>query len=757
MHKSALLKRLASLATAGGLALGMLLLPTAGAAVNCEPSALVQGEALTGDAYVTVAQAGTRRLCVQPATGAFYMEDSALGQTLYSNPPDLEEDTLASGYNLFSMSSAFILRYIDRKKVTNETNSTVASVRKNGLIVHRTTDGALLTYRCPDLGLTIPITCVLGGEGLEVSILVDQIREEGDYQLLECAFMPYLGSAGPADTGYLVLPDGSGALMEFSPDSARQSSFQYKKRVYGRDLMESVQSQVSRSEDIRLPVFGVKTAGKTVLGIVTAGDALSSIEVFAKGSKSLHTAVHPVLHYRGTFSRTLFDTSWEKKTAVIVAENAAAIERYTVRYTLMGEADYSAIAAATAAYYRQQTTAGGKGRDTAATLYLQVLGAVRRPTSVCGVPANPVYAATTYEEAVDILKRLKGAGTGGIHVLYQGMFAGGLYDKLPRKAGLEKALGGSSALASLQRAVRDLGGRLAPVADLSAIYVSGNGLSKQRDASRDFAGGSKEIRAFSPITYMEEVDGPSYTVLEPGKTASVYETFTAGLLKEGFDVFADGGIGRLASNNHRHFFGASRFADREEVKRTQQDAAADAAARLQGYMAAYASGYLFPYVTNVYDIPATSSRLDGFTREIPFYSLVASSFAQLAAAPLNGSSDETGYLLRCLEYGLLPSVTVSGKDTADLLETRANWLYAADAAAIVRTVAAIQETYRDALAIVGTEPLTAHERVRDGVYRSTYAGGHTLLINFTDAPVDVDGVTVPAVGYRITEQGGGAR
>lgn len=29
--------------------------------------------------------------------------------------------------------------------------------------------------------------------------------------------------------------------------------------------------------------------------------------------------------YRGTFTRTLFDASWEKKKTIIVAENAAEI------------------------------------------------------------------------------------------------------------------------------------------------------------------------------------------------------------------------------------------------------------------------------------------------------------------------------------------------------------------------------------------------------------------------------------------------
>lgn len=91
------------------------------------------------------------------------------------------------------------------------------------------------------------------------------------------------------------------------------------------------------------------------MGMITEGDALSSIEVFAKGSKTAQSTVHPVMTYRGTFTRTLFDASWEKKKTIIVAENAAEIPAFTVRYTLFGEGGYNEVAERTAAWYRQQT------------------------------------------------------------------------------------------------------------------------------------------------------------------------------------------------------------------------------------------------------------------------------------------------------------------------------------------------------------------------------------------------------------------
>ena len=280
------------------------------------------------------------------------------------------------------------------------------------------------------------------------------------------------------------------------------------------------------------------------------------------------------------------------------------------------------------------------------------------------------------------------------------------------------------------------------------MYRSGNGISYQGDACRDFAGGYKEIFAFSPITFAPEEDGLSYTILSPAKVAGVYETFTKALAGKGFTAFADIGTNRLASDNHRSLFGKSRFVDREGAMEIQRAAIAGSAEKLDAVMASFAAGYLLPYVSSINDVPGVSSREDGFTREIPFYSLVASQFAQLAAEPLNFAGDTQTYLLRCLEYGLQPSAYISGSDTSELWNTKANWLYAADAGEMATKLTALYRDHGDALAITGASPLVSHQRLQDGVYKSGYASGKEIYVNYTDTEAAADGLTIPAHGYR---------
>ena len=164
-------RRAGALLLISGLSVCMLAAPAGMRAQEIDASLFERGEVLTGDALLPVAADGTRELQVNPATGEIRLKDTALGQTLCSYPEEKEGEETTSGYNAAGLRSALIIQYINTAKVMAETNSLIASVRKGGLTVHRTASGAVFTYVMPDLGITIPVACVLREGALEVSIL----------------------------------------------------------------------------------------------------------------------------------------------------------------------------------------------------------------------------------------------------------------------------------------------------------------------------------------------------------------------------------------------------------------------------------------------------------------------------------------------------------------------------------------------------------------------------------------------------------
>ena len=46
-------------------------------------------------------------------------------------------------------------------------------------------------------------------------------------------------------------------------------------------------------------------------------------------------------------------------------------------------------------------------------------------------------------------------------------------------------------------------------------------------------------------------------------------------------------------------------------------------------------------------------------------------------------------------------------------------------------------------------PITLHEKLADGVYRTLYGDSRTVTVNYNESTVTVDGAAIEAKGYRI--------
>ena len=128
----------------------------------------------------------------------------------------------------------------------------------------------------------------------------------------------------------------------------------------------------------------------------------------------------------------------------------------------------------------------------------------------------------------------------------------------------------------------------------------------------------------------------------------------------------------------------------------------------------------------------------------------------------NPSAETVNYLikgpvnrLRFHEFGGLPSFYVNSKFVN--LEGK-NWmgdvdLYCDTPEQRARTARVIRQTLEDDAPFVPLQSafLDRHEKLAEGVYRSTFSDGRRLTVNLTDRPVDTDDGTVPAMDLLLTD------
>ena len=112
------------------------------------------------------------------------------------------------------------------------------------------------------------------------------------FPLCSIRVLPYFGAAGKTASGYIFVPDGSGALINLN--NGRVSDNGYTARVYGKDHGVSLQTEsVNDSASIRMPVYGLKDGDRAFLAVIEDGAALASVFADIAGRVSSFNTVGP--------------------------------------------------------------------------------------------------------------------------------------------------------------------------------------------------------------------------------------------------------------------------------------------------------------------------------------------------------------------------------------------------------------------------------------------------------------------------------
>ena len=229
------MKRLTALLTA--LLLAVLLV--SGAAEPADtPEPEKAGHAVQGE-EVTVAESGNLRLSVNLSTCAVALWNGADGSRWDTNPVDPQEDAYTGGAVLNDIRSQLVVTYYDHQKNTATIGSYLASVLRRSFEIRKIADGVRVTYNFSreTEQFSIPLEYRLRDGALDIRIPVKDIKERGEARISEIQVLPYFLRGGNGEEGYLLIPDGSGALIDFSVP--RPHAAPYKQKVYGRDLATS--------------------------------------------------------------------------------------------------------------------------------------------------------------------------------------------------------------------------------------------------------------------------------------------------------------------------------------------------------------------------------------------------------------------------------------------------------------------------------------------------------------------------------------
>ena len=390
--------------------------------------------------YEKVADNSRYEMYAELSSGRFAIVSKAGGYTWWSNPPGAEEDKLAKGIKKMRMLSQLLLTFVDDASRFTSINSNVACIGEKGFRAEKTTNGIKAYYTFPREQLTVPVAVSLEEDHFKIKILTAEIKEESVNKIVTMELCPYLGAGGAGDTGYLMVPDGSGALINFN--NGKTQADPYTQDIYGKNKALTRDFDYVADQTVRLPVFGIKNGENALLGVVTKGAAAGYINAGIGGRDTSYNNVYCGFRYREIDNVVLNSGKWQARTVKVIEENPKHINPFEIRYYMLDgkDSNYTGMALRYQKYLAEEQGMKRYSGSSDIPFYMDIYGGVKKQKSILGIPLNILAPLTTYTECEEMVSELRKSNIGNLVLRYQGWTQGGIFSKLPAKIKPERKL-----------------------------------------------------------------------------------------------------------------------------------------------------------------------------------------------------------------------------------------------------------------------------------------------------------------------------
>lgn len=588
----------------------------------------------------------------------------------------------------------------------------------------------------------------LDENSLIVRVPVEDIQFAENFPVHQIALMRFMGAADEEEEGSIFVPDGSGALIHFNNGKIKYPS--YQQSVYGTDLSTVLTAETRTEETVRLPVFGlVKDEGDAMLGIIEEGASVARINADVSGRLNSYNSVYPTFTVVSKDDVSL-QADQQERTIPRFQEEAMNSD-FVVRYVFLDgdEATYTGMAS----YYRQYLIKNEALPEQITTydkedvpFFLQLVGSITKQQHFAGVPYQSLEPLTTFEQAETIIDDMKMKQINNIQLNYTGWFNKGVHHKVADSINVDRAIGGKKGLQDFIDYTDEQGVDLFPEVSMLNVHSS-SGFSTRSEASRTLTSVAATVYPVNlALGTRDQTMEPSY-VMSP----RLVEEYTTSMLRD-FSKHHSSGIGLRDLADLLN----SDFRRNEQIDRTESEDISKRALALihdEGIkmMASGGNSYAFPYLTNIIDAPMSNSGFKLQDESIPFYQMVIRGHIDYSGKPYNLSTNlsDKEYVLKSLEYGANVHFMWAYESNELLKDTEFNYLYALQYNQWLNHASDLYQEVNEVLKHVINQPIISHRKMDDGVYETTYENGISIIVNYTNQSVTVDGNTVEAESYYV--------
>lgn len=585
-------------------------------------------------------------------------------------------------------------------------------------------------YDKDDIAFKLVVNYQIKDGSVYVSAKYENLVADSDAKLTKLSLLNSFGAySEPKQGDYIFVPDGSGALIKTDTrDDSFDSELSFP--IYGGDAASGHAN--SGTANALIPAYGMKQGNNAFVTIIDSGDAIATVSADrVRGGNDFYEAgvsfdITPCTESKGKFYMS--------------SESYDGDIGLCIRFLGGSNADYTGMAAAAREQLIRERILSTRTVEEQEYLPLDL--------TVIGVSDDTLFSFkrlnlkkektfTDFEQALDMLTRMKSKGINSIKLRYKGALSGGTDQSSIMTASLLARLGTRSDLKDLVEYVNAQ--NMEMYLDVNLLSAAkGDSFSSGRTAGSIF-GKKAEYNAInnSPLgkdKYAKRLLGMKYvekSIIEILKDTR-FSQFTGFCLND---------VGSLLYSDYKNGF------NRQESAEMISEQLPSLTANMK-LMTDTGNFRVIKNVSFISHLPTCASQSRSAYVSVPFLQLVLHGIVGYSGEPLNFSENAKTSFLRCVEYGASPAYEWTYSDTyadkknksdEDSTDTVGvyyeNWIASASE---------LYERADAALKDLQAARMTSHSEIMSGVFCTEYDTGAKIYVNYTESDVTVSGITIPA-------------
>ncbi len=711
---------------------------------GCFQSALADGNKIPYSYYFT-SDAGFPALIAPKVYKMLYSNDEALSNITDGVP--IRYDAGGSEYTVYS--SGFVARDENGNFIYDDQGCVVRQTYNNDVLDK---DNEVFASESKRLGVfQVCLEFLLDEDGLEVTVLKEGLKDSsnvteddheyekinGRYQILSLTILPNFTSFNELDHGQIIIPDGSGAYMNFVMDNGGYGKTlrTYTNTYYGVDKANVYGTLSETPGNLMLGMYAIvnTTSGKEggILSVIEKGTGQTMLTATTSGNAD-NSGANKV-YYKADVRNT---EAVRAGTAAVVSifykhdkQLCANDLQYKYIFLDASENNYSAVAKRYQKYLIERDELEFKDNTDTTLVNLNILGSFEKYSMFLGIRYMSPASLTTFDQAQEIIDELKSGGVDNISATYTGWTSENLEYSVGGSLKVEKKLGGKSSMQDFYNYCERNGVSFYPemyiatthdydyiygqnkyttksVGNLPAIHYSYDPATKRQD---------KKLSSTSYISpaYFKDITNK---LLDKFNKLNIWNSDSSEF-KSGYSLTDIGNsyAGNYASGKQIYQY-ESMLYQLETLKTLDESANLKISAPYD---------YAFKYVEIAVNIPSTATMYNALDVYIPFYQLVVSGLFDYTTEEINGldSRNSNWYLMKAIETGSNLNYVVSYEDPKVLLETDYTYYYGAYYQNVKNQII----SYTNELNALGIHEciLTSHEVIEKGIVKVVYTNKKT--------------------------------